>query len=52
MPQAVAQDEEENDGLANVVYITAKDGHEKALEDAITAYHHDMADKPGAWRYQ
>jgi hypothetical protein len=52
MSQAVAQDEEETDGLANVVHITAKEGHEKALEDGITAYHHYMADKPGAWRYQ
>ena len=52
MSQAVAQDEEETDGLANVVHITAKDGHKKALEDGITAYHHYMADKPGAWRYQ
>lgn len=50
--QAVAQDDEKTDGLANVVLITAKDGHAKALEDAITAYHHYMADKPGAWRWQ
>jgi len=52
MTQAVAQDEEKTDGLAQVIYITAEDGHEKALEDAITAYHHYMADKDGAWRYQ
>ena len=51
MPYAVAQDEEKNDGLAQVVLITAKDGHEKALEEAITNYHHYMADKKGAWRY-
>ena len=50
--QAVAQDEEETDGLANVVHITAKDGHNKALEEGITAYHHYMGDKKGAWRYQ
>ena len=52
MPQAVAQDEEKNDRLARVVFITAEAGHEKALEEAITAYHHAMADKEGAWRYQ
>ncbi len=52
MSQAVAQDDEKTDGLANVVLITAKDGQAKALEDAITAYHHYMADKPGAWRWQ
>ena len=52
MSNAVAQDEEKNDGLARVVFITAEDGHEKALEEAITAYHHSMGDKEGAWRYQ
>ncbi len=52
MSPAVAQDEEENDGLAQVALITARDGHNKALEEAITAYHHYMADKEGAWRYQ
>jgi len=52
MPQAVAQDEEKNDGLARIVHITAKDGHRQALEKAITEYHHYMADKPGAMRYQ
>ena len=51
MSIAVAQDEEKNDGLARVVLITAKDGHETALEEAITNYHHYMADKKGAWRY-
>jgi len=50
--QAVAQDEEKTDGLANVVHITAKEGHKKALEEGITAYHHFMGDKKGAWRYQ
>jgi len=52
MSHAVAQDEEKNDGLARVVFITAEAGHEKALEEAITSYHHYMADKKGAWRYQ
>lgn len=52
MSNVVAQDEEKNDGLARVVFITAEDGHEKALEEAITAYHHAMADKEGAWRYE
>lgn len=52
MSHAVAQDEKDNDGLAQVVLITAKDGQAKALEEAITAYHHFMADKEGAWRYQ
>lgn len=52
MSPVAAQDDEENDGLAQVVLITARDGHEKALEKAITAYHHYMADKEGAWRWQ
>ena len=52
MSPAVAQDDDKNDGLAQVVLITAKDGQEKALEEAITAYHHYMADKKGAWRYK
>ena len=34
MSHAVAQDEEKNDGLAQVVLITARDGQEKALEEA------------------
>lgn len=50
MSQAIAE-EEKSDGLAQVVMITAKDGHRKALEEAITKYHHYMADKKGAWRY-
>jgi len=50
MSQVIA-DEHESDGLARVVLITAKDGQEKALEEAITNYHHYMADKEGAWRY-
>ena len=52
MSQAVAQDEEKTDNLAQVFHIVAKDGHAKQLEEAITAYHHYMADKPGAWRFQ
>lgn len=50
-PYALAADEEKNDRLARVVMITAHDGHEKALEEAITKYHHYMADKEGALRY-
>lgn len=50
MSQAIA--EEDNDGLARVVLITAKDGQKEALEEAITNYHHYMADKEGSWRYQ
>lgn len=52
MSPAIAQDEVKNDGLARVVYITAKDGHNKALEEAITEYHHYMAGHEGSWRYQ
>jgi len=51
MSIAVAQDEEKNDGLARVVLITAKDGHAKALEEAIVKYHHFMGKKEGAMRY-
>jgi hypothetical protein len=50
MSQVIA-DEHESDGLARAIMITAKDGHEDALEEAITKYHHYMADKKGAWRY-
>jgi len=52
MSFAVAQDKEKNDGLARVVLITPKDGQAKALGEAITKYHHYMADKKGSWRYQ
>ena len=52
MSPVVAQDKEKNDGLARVVLITAKDGQNKALEEAIVKYHHYMGDKKGAWRYQ
>ena len=52
MSVAIAEDEEKNDGLARVVLITAKDGQNKALEEAITKYHHYMAGHEGSWRYQ
>ncbi len=48
---AVAQGDDKNDGLARVVLITPKDGQSQALEEAITKYHHLMASKKGAWRY-
>jgi len=46
---AIAQ--EENDGAAELVIITAKDGQGEALEQAIKAYHHWVADKEGHWEY-
>ena len=49
---AVAQDSENNDGLARVALITAKDGQNRALEEGIVKYHHWISDKKGAWRYQ
>jgi len=52
MSPVVAQDEEKNDGIARVILITAKDGQNKALEEAIVKYHHYVADKKGSWRYQ
>ena len=52
MSIAIAQDEEKNDGLARVALITAKDGHNKALEEAIVKYHHFMGTKKGSLRYQ
>jgi len=52
MSPVVAQDSDENDGLAQVALITAKDGKAKDLEKAITDYHHYMADKEGAFRFQ
>jgi hypothetical protein len=51
MPHAIADSHEKNDRLAQVYLITAKEGHSKDLEEAITKYHHYMADKEGAWRY-
>lgn len=50
-PQVVADHHEKTDGVAQVAYITAKEGHAQALEEAITAYHHDMGKKEGALRY-
>jgi len=52
MPHAIAQDNDKNDRLARVALITAKDGQAKALEKAITEYHHFMGDKEGAFRYK
>lgn len=52
MSVAVAQDAEKNDGIARVALITAKDGQNKALEEAIVKYHHFMGTKKGAPRYQ
>ncbi len=52
MSTTVAQAQQQDDGLAWLVLITAKDGQAKALEKAITGYHHYMADKKGAMRYQ
>jgi len=49
---AVAQDAEKNDGIARVALITPKDGHNKALEEAIVKYHQFMATKEGSMRYQ
>lgn len=47
MSVALAQDEQKNDGLARVALITVKDGHNKALEEAIVEYHHFMGSKDG-----
>ncbi len=48
----VAQDEADNEGIAIVVVIEPKDGHDAALREAVTSYHHWIADKEGAMRYQ
>ena len=45
---AQAQD---NDGIATVVTITPKAGHEKALVKAITDYHHWVAKHEGHFEY-
>ncbi len=45
-----AQDEE-SEGIARVVMITAKDGHDEALIKAITDYHHWVADFEGHHEY-
>lgn len=47
----VLAEEEKSDNLARVVMITPKAGHEEALEESITKYHHYMGNKEGAWRY-
>jgi len=47
----IAQDTEENEGVAIVVLMTPKDGQAKALGEAITNYHHYMADKEGSLRF-
>jgi hypothetical protein len=46
---AIAQ--EENDGAADVVYITPKPGMGQALEDAIREYHLWVAQHKGHWEY-
>lgn len=43
--------EEENDGIAQEILITPKAGQEKALVEAITKYHHWVADKQGHWTF-
>ncbi len=52
MSVAVAQDAEKNEGIARVAFITAKDGQNKALEEAIVEYHKFMGTKEGSLRYQ
>ena len=50
---AVADDHEsENEGVAVVVKITPKDGHEDELLDAIEKYHKAVAKFEGAMRYK
>ncbi len=44
-------DEHENEGVATIVKITPKDGHDDELIEGITAYHKHVADKEGAMRY-
>jgi hypothetical protein len=44
--------EDENEGIAQVVLITPKAGHEQSLVDAITDYHHWIASKAGHSKYQ
>ncbi len=43
--------EEENEGIARVALITAKDGHDDALIEAITDYHKWVAKFEGHHRY-
>ena len=47
MIMPVQAQEEENDGVATLILITAKAGHGEALVEAITDYHHWIADKDG-----
>ncbi len=44
-------DEDENDGIAELFLITPVAGHEKALVEAITEYHHWVADKEGHFEF-
>jgi hypothetical protein len=46
-----AQEAQENDGVASVVTITPKAGHEKELIEAITDYHHYVAKHDGHFEY-
>jgi len=52
MSPTYAKQAEKNDGLARVALITAKNGHEQDLENAIVKYHKYVANKKGSWRYQ
>jgi hypothetical protein len=45
-----AQDEE-NDGVAELIFITPVEGQGEALEAAIADYHHWVADKEGHFEY-
>jgi len=47
----VQAQEEENDGVAELILITPMAGEGAALETAIRDYHLWIADKPGAFRY-
>ena len=49
---AIAQDQPDNDGVAQVFFLTPQDGQRAALEKAVTSYHHFMGDKEGSRRYQ
>ena len=44
--------EQENEGIAQVVFITAKEGHNDALIEAITDYHHMVAKFEGHHEFQ
>lgn len=47
----MAQEGEENEGVAIVVRITPKDGQAAALGEAITAYHHWVGGQEGGLRF-